>query len=302
MTETLRFDRSHPGHYGASITLSPLVRRVVANNPGPFTFTGTVSHIVGRGQVAVIDPGPDDPDHIAALLAATAGETITHIVVTHTHRDHTDGVEALRAVTGATVVGCAQHQAARPLLPGEANALDASADRGYRPDRILGEGDVVSDPSWTLEAVPTPGHTANHLAFALREENALFPGDHVMAWSTTIVAPPDGSMADYKASLRRLIARSEDIYYPAHGPSLTNGRRHAEALLKHRELREDQILDALSAGPRTIPDLVASIYVALSPNMFGAAGLSVQAHLEELVGRGVVRMDAGPKVPVFSLA
>jgi glyoxylase-like metal-dependent hydrolase (beta-lactamase superfamily II) len=302
MTDVLTFDRSHPGPYGVSVELSPLVRRVVANNPGPFTFTGTVTHIVGRGQVAVIDPGPDDGDHIAALMAATAGETITHILITHTHRDHTDGLDALRAWTGAKVLGCGPHRPSRRLFETEVNARDTSADKAYRPDRELSADELVSGASWTLEAVPTPGHTSNHLAFALREENALFSGDLVMAWSTTIVAPPDGSMADYKASLRTLIGRSEDTYYPAHGPSLTHARAYAAALLRHREQRETQILEALGDGKATIPEIVAAIYVDLPPALRSAAGLSVLAHLEELVGRDAVSADASGRDARFKLA
>lgn len=287
MSERLVFDRSHPGHYGQAVTLSPLVRRVVANNPGPFTFTGTVTHIIGRGEVAVLDPGPDDPDHIAALLAATAGETITALLVSHTHRDHTDGVEALRAATNAQVIGCAPHEGSA-----EANPLEASINPVYAPQRVLADGETVSGEGWTLEAVATPGHTRNHLAFALREENALFSGDHVMAWSTTVVAPPDGNMRQYRDSLRRLLARGEDLYYPAHGPSLAGAKTYVAALLDHRAARERQILEALAAGPRTIPQIVAAIYTDLAANLRGAAGLSVRAHLEELVERGAARVEA----------
>lgn len=296
MSDPLRFDRSHPGPYGLSISLSPLVRRVVANNPGPFTFTGTVSHLIGRGDVAVLDPGPDDGDHIAALLAAAAGETITHILISHTHRDHTDGIEALRAMTGAMVLGCAPHQETA------GNPLEASVSTSYRPDRELADGEIVKGAGWTLETVATPGHTRNHLAFALKEEAALFSGDHVMAWSTTIVAPPDGDMKDYKQSLRRLMARAEDLYYPAHGPSLANARAFVTALLKHREAREAQILAALSGTGRTIDEIVAAVYPDLAPNLRGAAGLSALAHLEELKERGDVAVKSGPGDAVYSRA
>lgn len=292
------FDRSHPGPYGVAIQLSPLVRRVVANNPGPFTFTGTVTHLIGRGQVAVLDPGPDDPDHIAALMAATAGETITHILVSHTHRDHTDGVEALRAVTNAPIWGCA------PYGPtGSANPLDASTSTAYRPDRELAHGERILGVGWTLEAIATPGHTRNHLCFALVEERSLFSGDHVMAWSTTIVAPPDGNMRDYKDSLRLLLARDEDVYYPAHGPSLNNAKAFASALLAHREQRERQILAALADGPCSVPGIVSNVYTDLAPSMRGAAGLSVLAHLEELQERGAVGLCAseGRGEPVYVL-
>ncbi len=292
---TLHFDRSHPGHYGEAITLSPLVRRVVANNPGPFTFTGTVTHIIGRGEVAVLDPGPDDPDHIAALMAATAGETITTIVVSHTHRDHTDGVEALRAMTNARVIGCAPHAGTE-----EADPLEASINLIYAPQQVLSDGELVNGKGWTLETVATPGHTRNHLAFALKEENALFPGDLVMAWSTTVIAPPDGNMRQYKQSLRKLLARSEDPYYPAHGTSLADAKAYVAALLAHREARERHILDLLGTGPHTIPALVAAMYPDLAPNLRGAAGLSVRAHLDELQQDGRIGLHATSGEPAYS--
>ena len=295
MPDALLFDRSHPGPYGMSIPLSPLVRRVVANNPGPFTFTGTVTHLIGRGQVAVLDPGPDDFDHIGAILAATAGETISHILVSHPHRDHTDGVEALRAMTGAPVWGCAPQRSTR-----EPNGLEESVNTVYAPDRELGDGEIVSGPGWTLEAVATPGHARNHLAFALAEENALFPADIVMAWSTTVVAPPDGNMKDYKASLRRLLERDEDLYYPAHGPSLADAKKYVAGLLAHREAREAQILTVLADGSRTIPQIVGAIYTGLAPNLRGAARLSVLAHLDELRERAVVRVEPGTGEAVYS--
>lgn len=273
------------------MTLSPLVRRVVANNPGPYTFTGTVSHIIGRGEVVVLDPGPDDFDHIASLLSATAGETITHILVSHTHRDHTDGVEALRAMTNAQIVGCA------PRPEGERqNAIEGGRESDYTPARILAHGEVLKGPGWTLETVATPGHTSNHLAFALKEENALFSGDHVMAWSTTVVAPPDGNMFDYRASLRLLLERPEEIYYPAHGPSLTNAKPYVEGLLVHRQAREDQIITALRGHSWTVEEIVAAIYRGLSVDLQTAAGLSVLAHIQELSERGMViaHTDDGP--------
>jgi glyoxylase-like metal-dependent hydrolase (beta-lactamase superfamily II) len=277
MTDTIPFDRSHPGHYGCCITLSPLVRRVVANNPGPMTFTGTVTHLIGRGDVTVLDPGPDDPDHISALLDATAGERITRILITHTHRDHIDAVDALRAFTGAEVAGCKPDP--------------AFANGGYRPDLILSDGDMIGGRDWTLEAVATPGHAPNHLCFALRDENALFCGDHVMAWSTTVVIPPAGSMRDYRASLLRLLSRPERVYYPAHGPSIAGGPGFVHLLLAHRERREAQILEALSGGAASAEDLVLQLYAGLSPDLRGAAALSVLAHLEELHQRGLVRQS-----------
>lgn len=277
--------------------LSPLVRRLVADNPGPFTFTGTATHIVGQGRVAVIDPGPDDDAHVSAILRATAGEEVTAILITHTHRDHTGALEGLRSATSAKVLGCAPHSFARPLREGEANPLEASGDRAYAPDRVLAEGDTVSGPGWTLESVPTPGHIANHLAFALHEENALFSGDHVMGWSTTIVAPPEGSMRDYRASLQRLLVRSERRYYPAHGELIEDGPARVAELLRHREGREQQILEALRQGAATPQAIVARVYTGLSPALKGAAALSVLAHLEDLIERGLVREEAGRFLP-----
>src|SRR5665213_3260940 len=191
----------------------PGVRRVMANNPGPFTFKGTLSYIIGRGRVAIVDPGPDDPVHIAALLGAVRNETVTHIFVTHTHRDHSPAVPAIKAVTGATVYAEGPHRAARPLHVGEQNSLDASGDHDFRPDIALKDGEIVSGGGWSIEAVATPGHTANHMAYAFKEKDVLFAGDHVMAWATSIVAPPDGAMSDYIASLEKLARRSEHVYF-----------------------------------------------------------------------------------------
>jgi glyoxylase-like metal-dependent hydrolase (beta-lactamase superfamily II) len=208
---------------------------------------------------------------------------VAAILVTHTHRDHTGAVPALAAATGAPVVGCA------PIAPDRAGPrLDAGGDPDYRPDRVLAEDDTVTGPGWTLAAVATPGHTSNHLAFALAAEEALFPGDHVMAWSTTVVAPPDGSMAAYRASLRKLLDRPEERYYPAHGPAKDDARSYVAALLRHREAREAQILARLAAGDRTIPEIVAAAYPGLDPRLTTAAGLSVRAHLEDLAARGRV--------------
>ena len=216
----------------------PGVRRVLCNNPSPFTFKGTVSYIVGRGKVAIIDPGPDDPVHSAALLDAVRGETVTHIFVTHTHRDHSPGVPAIKAATGALVLAEGPHRAARALHVGDGPRLESSNDTDFKPDRALADGEVVSGAGWTLEAVTTPGHTANHMAFAFKENNVLFSGDHVMAWSTPVVAPPDGSMGDYMASLQKLSKRTEPIYFPGHGPAVNNAPRFVAAYILHRKARE----------------------------------------------------------------
>src|SRR6478752_7513748 len=223
MSEDIPFDKNLDLAPDVADEPMPGVRRVMANNPGPFTFKGTVSYIIGRGKVAIVDPGPDDPAHIGALLDAVRNETVTHIFVTHTHRDHSPAVPAIKKATGATVFAEGPHRAARPLHIGEHNPLDASADRDFRPDVMLRDGETVSGDGWTIEAVTTPGHTANHMAYALKEKSTLFAGDHVMAWATSIVAPPDGAMSDYMDSLAKLSRRSEAITCRATGrPSPTH--------------------------------------------------------------------------------
>ena len=269
---------------GSSEELGPLVRRLLAPNPSHFTFTGTQTHIVGRDELAVIDPGPDIPEHVAAILEATEGERIVAIVCTHTHRDHSPAARALKAATGAPIVGC------RPLaLADEGPRADASFDWDYRPDRVLADGDVLSGDGWTLEAVATPGHTSNHLCFALSEANALFSGDHVMGWSTTIVSPPDGDMAAYMASLAKLLEREERIYYPAHGPAIEEPRKLVRGLLLHRRQREAQILAQLELGIERVPAMVANMYAGVDPALHPAAERSVLAHLLDLEARGRVR-------------
>ncbi|HKH34377.1 MAG TPA: MBL fold metallo-hydrolase [Beijerinckiaceae bacterium] len=294
MSNDLTFDLDFPVGAGACIEVSPLVRRIVAGNPSPYTFTGTCSYIVGRGRVAILDPGPDLPGHVAALLNAVRGETVTHIVVSHTHRDHSPASRAIKAATGAPIVGCSPHRSARPLAEGEVNTLEASGDTEHRPDLELTEGDAIEGPGWRLEAVETPGHMANHLAFALPQERALFSADHVMAWSTSIVAPPDGSMSDFMASLEKLRGRDEAIYWPGHGGPVKEPARFVRALAHHRRQRETSILNRLAAGDRRIEHIVPAIYQGLKPALLGAAGLSVFAHLEDLVSRGVVASDGPP--------
>jgi glyoxylase-like metal-dependent hydrolase (beta-lactamase superfamily II) len=294
MSDELSFDLDFSASQEECVQISPLVRRIVANNPGPFTFKGTCSYVVGRGRVAILDPGPDLPEHVEALLEAVRGETVTHVVVSHTHRDHSPAAAAIKAATGAPIVGCGPHRSARPLAEGERSVLEASADLDYRPDQELREGDAVTGEGWTLAAVPTPGHMANHLSFALPEEKALFSADHVMAWATTVIAPPDGSLTDYMASLDRLRGRDEVIYWPGHGGPVQEPQRFVRALAHHRRQREASILNRLAAGDRTIPALVAAIYQGLKPALVGAAGLSVFAHLEDLVRRGAVMTEGAP--------
>ena len=291
MSGAPRFDRSFDARHGEAVRLSDLVTRVVAKNPGPFTFHGTNSFLVGRRDLAVIDPGPDDPAHVAALLAAIGGRRVSAILVTHTHRDHSPAARALAAATGARVYGEGPHRPARPLDLGEINPLDASGDHDFRPDVALTEGDLVGGEGWTLEAIATPGHTPNHLCFSLREEATLFTGDHVMGWSTSIVAPPDGSMVDYMASLARLLDRPEGLFLPAHGNGIPEPDEFVEALIRHRKGREKAVLDRLAAGDETIPDMVRVIYAEVDRSLHGAAALSLLAHVEDLVERGLVKSD-----------
>jgi glyoxylase-like metal-dependent hydrolase (beta-lactamase superfamily II) len=294
LSDDIPFDKSFDLPPGKVEEVVPGVRRLLANNPSPFTFRGTVSYIVGHGQVAVIDPGPLDEAHIAALLDAVRGETVTHIFVTHTHRDHSPAVPRIKAATGALVLAEGPHRAARPLHVGEAPRLDASTDIEFSPDRALADGEIVRGSGWTIEAVATPGHTANHMAFAFKEANVLFSGDHVMAWSTPIVAPPDGAMSDYMASLDKLALRSEPIYLPGHGGAVREAPRFVRTYIRHRQAREASILRRLGKGEADIPAIVRAIYIGLDARLIKAAGLSVLAHLEDLVTRGLVVTDGEP--------
>jgi len=293
LSETPAFDKDAAPQPERLESVSPLLRRLVAPNGGPFTATGTCTYIVGHGKVSVVDPGPDDPAHLERLITALGHERIEQIVLTHTHRDHADGVARLKALTGARVYGCAPHHSARPLADGERNPLDASANKDYAPDVEMKEGDVLSGADHQLEALFTPGHTANHLAFVIREEKQLLSGDHVMAWSTSIVAPPDGSMGDYMRSLEKLLPLEMHSYLPGHGGPVREPQRFVRALINHRRMREAAILHRITEGDHSIADIVAAIYQNLDPRLIHAARLSVFAHLEDLVERGSVRCD-GP--------
>ncbi len=269
---------------GIMMSLSPLVHRVLAPNPSPFTYTGTQTYLVGTDELAVIDPGPNDADHLAALGAAIAGRRVVAILCTHTHRDHSPAARPLSQATGAPVVGCA------PLtLEDDGPRADAAFDADYRPDRVLRDGEMVVGSDWTLEAVATPGHTSNHLCFALPQERALFTGDHVMGWSTSVISPPDGDMTHYMSSMQRLLEREDAIYYPAHGDPVDNPQRLVRGMMGHRKQREGQILRFLERnGESAIPAMVAEMYKGVDPRLYGAAGRSVLAHLIDLDGRGVV--------------
>ncbi|WP_417610890.1 MBL fold metallo-hydrolase [Parasphingorhabdus sp.] len=264
--------------------MEPLVGRVLAGNPSPYTYTGTQTYIVGnRSDRTVIDPGPADEAHIEAILAAVGEADIRAIMCTHTHRDHSPAAAPLAAQTGAPIIGCA------PLvLEADGPRADESFDRLYRPDRILADGETVAGDGWTIEAVATPGHTSNHLCLAVQESGAMFTGDHVMAWSTSVIVPPDGNMADYMASLQKLYEREDKIYYPAHGKKVSNPRQLVRGMMGHRKQRERQIMKLLQSGPAAIVDMVPQMYKGLDPRLKGAAGQSVRAHLLDLLDRGLV--------------
>ncbi|MDP6121106.1 MAG: MBL fold metallo-hydrolase, partial [Rhodospirillales bacterium] len=260
--------------YGAPAALTPMVRRVIARNPSAFTFHGTGTYIIGRGKVAVIDPGPAYPEHLEALMRATDGEEVTHILVTHTHIDHSPLAAALKARTGASTHGFGFHGGGR-----EDVQVEEGGDYDFAPDYRLADGDFVEGDGWTLSAVHTPGHTSNHLCFGFAQEKALFCGDHVMGWSTTVVSPPDGDMAAYMSSLRKLLSRNDAVFYPTHGPPVRDPRPFVEAYIAHREMRDGQILAHLTEGPKTIPEMVATMYADVPRNLHHAAGRSVLAHL-----------------------
>jgi glyoxylase-like metal-dependent hydrolase (beta-lactamase superfamily II) len=293
-------------HAGETEILEPLVRRVLAPNSSPYTYSGTQTWLVGSGaQIAVIDPGPagsgmsvGDPadinsankngeSHVDAILRAVGNAKITAILCTHTHRDHSPAAAPLKAATGAPIIGCA------PLVLADTGPRSDSAfDPDYAPDHVMADGETIAGEGWTLQAVTTPGHTSNHMCFALLESGALFTGDHVMKWSTTVVSPPDGDMADYMASLQKLYDREDRIYYPAHGPAVEKPRQLVRGMIGHRRQREAQIVKLLSQGPHAIPDMVAAMYKGLDPRLLGAAGRSVLAHLVDLQRQGRVGVAA----------
>ena len=290
------FVRELEVEYGRADAVSPLIRRVIADNPGPFTFTGTGTYIVGRSEpgagVAVIDPGPPDADHLAALLGAVEGQTVSHVLVTHTHRDHAPLARPFAEVVGAPVL------AARPPVRTihASGGLDEDDDDSFAPDVILEGGETLAGDGWTMEALSTPGHASNHMAFVLRDENALFSGDHVMGWSTTVVAPPDGDMAAYMASLEAVIERRFTTIWPTHGAPVTDPGPFLEAYRAHRLGREAQVLARLAAGDRKIGDRVPALYASVDPGLWPAASLSVWAHLIALEQAGRVRARPGPAI------
>jgi glyoxylase-like metal-dependent hydrolase (beta-lactamase superfamily II) len=289
------FDRNFEAPYGASIPLTPLIARVLAPNPGPFTFKGTGVYILGAKDVAVIDPGPLMPEHVEALKRALDGKRVSHILVTHTHSDHSPAAAPLKEWSGAKTYGFGPHGSGHD----EANAeeggvkMEEGGDRAFLPDMRVKDGDVIAGDGFTIECVYTPGHTSNHMCFALNEEKALFTGDHVMGWSTTVVTPPDGDMAEYMASLRKLLARDDRTLYPTHGGPIRNPKPFLQAYVDHRLAREAQILACLHDGISTIPEMVARMYADTDKRLHPAAARSVQAHLIQLEREGRIHVDAG---------
>lgn len=282
--------------YGEAVPVADEVERITVNNPSPFTFHGTNSYIVGNRSVAVIDPGPEDEVHFQALLRALKGREVTHIAVSHTHRDHSPLARRLKDATGALIVAEGPHRASRPLHEGETNPFAESSDMDFMPDIALGDGETVAGDGWALTALLTPGHTANHTAFALEGTGTVFSADHVMAWATSIVAPPDGAMSDYMASLEKLLLRDDRLYLPGHGGVLSEPAAFLRGLRAHRRMRERAVLERIKAGDSAIPDMVKVIYASTDPRLHGAAALSVLAHIEDLVERGQIETDGPPSL------
>ena len=275
--------------YGRCDTVSPLIRRVTAKNPGPFTYMGTGTYIVGHGEVAVIDPGPDMDDHLQAILAAIEGERVSHILITHHHLDHSPLARALSKATGAQVWG----RAVKTPIIEDAVKLEAGYDH-FIPDIPVSGGEVFEGKGWTLEAIHTPGHTSNHICYALAEENALFSGDHIMGWSTTVITPPDGDMGDYLRSLDLVKARTFATVWPTHGPPIREVEPFIAAYIDHRRDRERQILERLAAGDNRITAMVPTIYAGVDPRLHAPAAHSVLAQMIELVKSGRVVADGKP--------
>jgi glyoxylase-like metal-dependent hydrolase (beta-lactamase superfamily II) len=286
------FDRQFDAPYEILLPAAPGIRRLLVRNPGPFTFKGTGVLVLGQGRVVVVDPGPDEPSHLSSLRAALAHETVTHILVTHTHRDHSPAARPLQEWTGAKIYGFGPH----PKLPGEGEIkIEEGGDTSFFPDCFVEDGDVIEAGGMTIECVHTPGHISNHLCFGLREEKVLLCGDHVMGWSTTVVAPPGGDMGDYLNSLRKLLARDDRIFLPTHGGPIKDPKPFVRAYLEHRMDRDAQIFAALKDRVTAIPQIVDRIYIGLDPRLRPAACLTVLAHLIRLVREGAVRSEGTPR-------
>jgi glyoxylase-like metal-dependent hydrolase (beta-lactamase superfamily II) len=288
------FDRTFEPRHGEAVAVTESIARLTAGNSGPLTFHGTNTYLLGTDTLAVVDPGPEDEAHWQALLRAIAGRPVSHILVTHTHRDHSPLAARLRAETGGLTVAEGPHRASRPLHAGETNPFAESSDSAFVPDIVAAHGERISGDGWEVEVLHTPGHTANHAAFAETGTGIVFSGDHVMAWATSVIAPPDGSMREFMASLDMLLERDDRLYLPGHGGAVTEPAQFVRALRAHRRMRERAVFDRIEKGDRTIAEMVAVIYRAVDPRLHGAAGLSVLAHLEDLVESGRVRTDGPP--------
>jgi len=284
MPVEIPFRRDFAFEYGRLEPVAPMIRRIVARNPSPFTFKGTGTYVVGTG--------PDIAEHVDALVAGLSGERVTHILITHTHRDHSPAARALQTASGAPTYGFGPHAGGKRGDP----AVEEGGDWDFAPDVTLRDGDRVAGKGWTFEAVHTPGHTSNHLCFALADAGVLFSGDHVMGWSTSVIAPPDGDMAAYMASLDKLLGRRDAVYWPTHGPAITEPHEHVRAFIAHRREREAGILGCLRAGVERVDAIVERLYVGLQPGLRRAAGRSVHAHLIDLVARGLVECDGPPSI------
>ncbi len=293
-----RFDPAHipfvtepEVEYGAAVEMAPGLRRVMANNPSPLTYRGTGTYIVGHSRVAIVDPGPDDAGHIHAVLSAVEGEQVEALLITHTHRDHSPASQAVAEATGAPAYGFGPH----PAVDADDGEAEERGDARFSPDAAVVHGDMIEGPGWSFECLHTPGHISNHISYRWREASGVFTGDHIMGWSTTVVPPPEGNMADYLASLRLMADRPGDrVYWPTHGPPVTEPHALVEALYAHRLDREIQILERLAAGPQTIAEMVAAMYADVSPALHEAAARSVLAHLIAMVDDGRVGVDGEP--------
>ncbi len=289
MSAELAFNRNEDVDYGVAEEVAPLVRRIVANNPSPYTFLGTNTYLVGRGRVIVIDPGPADAAHLAAITEATRGERVSHILITHSHRDHSEGARPLQARLGGEVMSFGPTDSERGA--GAPGLGDAFVDAAFLPDHKLKDGDEVKAGGVALDVLHTPGHAPDHLCFALVGQRTVFTGDHVMGWNTTVIAPPEGSMAKFLASLEKLLPRHDKLFLPGHGGRVQTPQRVVRAYMMHRQWREQTILACLDEGVSTIPGIVAKIYGGLDADLKAAASLSVLAHLEHLISRGSAAVD-----------
>ena len=286
MAVKIPFRRELNFTYGEVAEVAPGIRRIVAENPSPFTLYGTGTYIVGRGEVAVIDPGPADPAHISLLLEGLAGESISHILVTHTHTDHSPGCRLLQEHTDAKTYAYGPHGSGK-LEQGV--PVEEGGDMDFQPDQLVCDGEVLEGGDWSIKCVHTPGHTSNHMCYQFQERKALFTGDHVMGWSTSIISPPDGDMGAYIASLQKLLERDDQVYWPTHGPSIEDPKPHVRGFIAHRRQREEQILACIGQGVHQIQDMVPLIYTELPEFMYPAAARSVLASVVHLVGKGQLR-------------